>query len=103
MHFDWNIDEINELKKKADAHGENKTIKRHLECLDLHLEKYKAYRSHELRKKVWETVEDEAMDSEVDVAEMSPTELARTLPIGISAISQKLKRLVEEGVIAVSL
>jgi len=62
MLFDWNIDEIDELKKKADAHGENKSIKRHLERLEMHIEKYKACRSHELRKKVWETVEDEAMD-----------------------------------------
>ncbi|MGB8352901.1 MAG: hypothetical protein WCD79_03355 [Chthoniobacteraceae bacterium] len=30
MHFDWNIDEINELKKRAEVHGEDKSIKRHL-------------------------------------------------------------------------
>ena len=60
MHFDWNIDEINELKKKVGVHSDDK-IKRHLERLELHLEKYQECRSHELRKKVWETVEDEAM------------------------------------------
>ena len=62
MHFDWNMEEINELKGKAAVHCEEKTIKRHLERLELHLEKYRTCRSHELRKKVWETVEDEAMD-----------------------------------------
>ena len=62
MQFDWNIDEINDLKKRAEAHGQNKAIKRHLERLEMHLEKYRACRSHELRKKVWETVEDEAMN-----------------------------------------
>jgi len=62
MHFDWNIDEIDELKKRAGVLTEDKTIKRHLERLEMHLEKYRACRSHELRKKVWETVEDEAMD-----------------------------------------
>jgi len=61
MHFDWNIEEVNELKRKAAARSDDKTIKRHLERLELHLEKYKACRSHELRKKVWETVEDESM------------------------------------------
>jgi len=62
MHFDWNIDEINELKKRAGVHSEDKTIKRHLDRLEMHLEKYQACRSHELRKKVWETVEHEAMN-----------------------------------------
>jgi len=62
MHFDWNIDEINELKAKAALHTEDKTVKRHLERVEMHLEKYQACRSHELRKKVWESVEDEAMD-----------------------------------------
>jgi len=61
MHFDWNIDEINELKIRAEVHSEEKTIKRHLERLEKHLEKYQACRSHELRKKVWETVGDDAM------------------------------------------
>ena len=61
MHFDWNIDEINELKTRATAQGEDKAIKRHLERLEMHVEKYKACRSHELRKKGWESVEDEAM------------------------------------------
>jgi len=40
-----------------------------------------------------------AADPTVTGVEMSPTALARTVPIGISAISQKLKRLVEKGVI----
>ena len=62
MHFDWNMEEINELKIKAAAYGDDKTIKRHLERLEVHLEKYRTCRSHELRKKVWESVEDEAMD-----------------------------------------
>jgi len=61
MHFDWNIDEINELKKRAEVHTENKAIKRHLERLELHLAKYQDCRSHELRQKIWESVEDEAM------------------------------------------
>jgi hypothetical protein len=61
MHFDWNIDEIEELKKRAGVYPDDKAIKRHLERLEMHLEKYRACRSHELRKKVWETVEDEAM------------------------------------------
>ena len=61
MHFDWNIDEINELKSRAEVYDEDKTAKRHLERLEIHVEKYQACRSHELRKKVWESVEDEAM------------------------------------------
>ena len=61
MHFDWNIDEINELKSRAQVRGEDKSVKRHLDRLDLHLEKYQVCRSHELRTKVWESVEDEAM------------------------------------------
>lgn len=61
MHFDWNIDEINELKTRALAQGDDKAIKRHVERLEMHVEKYRECRSHELRKKVWETVEDEAM------------------------------------------
>jgi len=61
MHFDWNIDEINALKTRAEVISEDKTIKQHLERLEMHVEKFQACRSHELRKKVWNTVEDEAM------------------------------------------
>lgn len=61
MHFDWNIDEVNELKKRAEAISKDKAIKRHLERLEMHLEKHQAGRSHELRQKIWDSVEDEAM------------------------------------------
>jgi len=62
MHFDWNIDEINELKTRAEVYDEDKSAQRHLERLELHLAKYQDCRSHELRQKIWESVEDEAMD-----------------------------------------
>ena len=60
MQFDWNIDEINALKPKAGVHSDDKMIKRHLEHLELHLAKHQNSRSFELRKKVWDSVEDVA-------------------------------------------
>ncbi len=68
MHFDWNIEEINELKTKAAVHDEDKAIKRHLEQLEVHLVRHQNSRSFELRKKVWESVEDLAtkLDKLVD-------------------------------------
>jgi len=61
MQFDWNNDEVIELKARAGVHGEDKTVTRHVERLDLHLKKYEGCRSRELRTKMWETIEDEAI------------------------------------------
>ena len=60
MQFDWNIEEIKELKNKVGVHSEDKAMKRTLEQLELHLVRHQNSRSFELRKKVWESVEDSA-------------------------------------------
>lgn len=58
MQFDWNHDEINALKQRATVHSEVKAVSKHLENLELHLKTHQNTRSFELRKKVWETVEE---------------------------------------------
>lgn len=58
MQLDWNIEEIEALKRRACIHGAGKAVSRHLEHLESHLDHHRNSRSFELRKKLWESVEE---------------------------------------------
>jgi len=60
MQLDWNIEEIAELKKRACLHGADRAVTRHLGNLEAHLKSHQSCINLEVRKTLWESVEDSA-------------------------------------------